>query len=191
MSKILKVGFDLDGVILYNPIRTFRPIAAFLKPYFLKKSLDNFYYPKTQIEQQFWKILHLTSFCLAPGVRQIINMVKKKKIKAYIITSRYSFLKDEFYTWMKILNAQKNFNGFYYNKKNLQPNQFKKEMIKKLKLDIFVEDNFGVIEKLNGSLKKIKVYWITNWLDRNIKYPFKFDSLKAVVKQLEKPLNLS
>ena len=33
MKRILKVGFDLDGVILYNPIRFVRPIAKLLKPF--------------------------------------------------------------------------------------------------------------------------------------------------------------
>lgn len=28
-KKPLKVGFDLDGVILYNPVRVLRPFSAF------------------------------------------------------------------------------------------------------------------------------------------------------------------
>lgn len=184
MSKILRVGFDLDGVLLYNPIRTFRPIAAFLKPYILKKSTNNFYFPRTKIEQIFWRLLHLTSFCIAPGVTEIGKLVEQKKIKAYIITSRYSFLSQEFFWWMKKFNANKYFSGYYYNKNNKQPNEFKKDMIKKLKLDIFVEDNFGVIQKLNGDIKKIKVFWITNWFDMKIKYQYKFGSLKEVIQYI-------
>lgn len=185
MKKTLKIGFDLDGVLLYNPIRTFRPIAAFFKPFILKKSINKFYFPRTKIEQLFWRLLHFTSFIPAPGLDEIGKLVKQKKIKAYIITSRYSFLRNEFLFWMKKINAKKNFSGFFYNKNNLQPNEYKKYMIKKLGLDAFVEDNFGVIQKLNGAIKKIKVFWITNWLDKNINYKYKFNSLKEVIKYIK------
>lgn len=181
-KKIPKVGFDLDGVLLYNPIRTFRPIVAFLKPYLIKKSTNNFYFPRTRLEQFIWRLLHLTSFCVAPGIEKIFELIKQDKIKAYIVTSRYSFLKPEFEFWMKTLKADKKFTGYFYNKSNLQPNEYKKSMIKKLKLDYFVEDNYGVIQRLNGDLKKIKILWITNWLDQKINYPYKFHSLKEVVK---------
>jgi hypothetical protein len=184
--KILRIGFDLDGVILYNPIRTFRPIAAFLKPFFFKKSSSTFYFPKTRIEQFFWSLLHKTSFCIAPGVKDIEKLIKKHKIEAYIITARYSFLKKEFMAWMKKLKAHTFLIDAHYNKNDMQPNEFKKLMIKKLHLDIFVEDNWGVIQKLNGDLQKTKIFWITNLLDKNKIYKYKFNNLKEIVMYLEK-----
>lgn len=185
-NKVIRVGFDLDGVILYNPIRTFRPIAAFFKPFFFRKNSNNFYFPKTSIEKVFWTILHSTSYCISPGYNELIKISKLKKIELYIITARYSFLKKEFVKWIKKLNALKYFKGCYFNKNDLQPNEFKHKMIIKLKLDIFVEDNWGVIQKLNGDIKKIKVLWITNWLDQFIQYQYKFSSLSDVSRFLAK-----
>ena len=58
-------------------------------------------------------------------------------------------------------------------------------MIKKLNLDVYVEDNYDIIERLNNHTKA-KIYWITNFLDKNIPYKFKFSSLKETVEFLRK-----
>ena len=67
-------------------------------------------------------------------------------------------------------------------------------MIKKLNLDIYVEDNWDIVNHLNVEIKnqksKIKIFWIFNLLDRNIKYKNKFSSLKSVILSLSKDLKL-
>ncbi|GIW64652.1 MAG: hypothetical protein KatS3mg092_0585 [Patescibacteria group bacterium] len=72
-------------------------------------------------------------------------------------------------------------------KKNQQPYDFKAQMIKKLNLDIFVEDNWDIVKKLKvksqKSKVKTKIFWICNLLDRNIKYQYKFKNLKEVVSK--------
>lgn len=184
----LRVGFDLDGVILYNPIRTLRPIASafkFLKPYLFHEKSDSFYFPNSPLEKYIWRMLHKTSFRIADGYRDIVRLRKKKLFDVYLITSRYDFLKRDFMYWVRKLNARSVFKGCIYNKTNLQPNVFKRHMIRKLKLDYFVEDNWGVIQKLNGSLKRVKILWLSNFLDKNIPYRYKFFSLKEVVRYLE------
>jgi len=45
-KRPLRVGFDLDGVLLYNPARIARPLVAFVKKHFLKKRTKLFLYPK-------------------------------------------------------------------------------------------------------------------------------------------------
>ncbi len=190
MGKKLKVGFDLDGVILYNPIRIFRPFASFfkfLKPYLFHEKTESFYFPHSLLEKFVWRQLHKTSFCIADGYDDIAMLAKKKTIEAYLITSRYDFLKLDFDYWVKKMDGKNVFVECFYNKSNLQPNVYKRRMIQKLKLDYFVEDNWGIIQKLNGSLKGInpvtegvKVLWISNFFDRNINYSYKFFSLKEV-----------
>ncbi len=184
--NILKIGFDLDGVILENPIRTLRPIAEKLKPiFFPKKDSNSFYFPKTKIEKWAWKLLHKTSFQPAKGIEKLQKLVKKRKIKAYLITGRYRILKGDFENWLKIINADKIFSACFMNVDNLQPNFFKEKMIKKLQLDIFVEDNWGIIKRLNSATKKTKIFWITNPLDRKISYSYKFNNLSEVLSYLE------
>ncbi len=188
-KKIPKVGFDLDGVILFNPIRIFRPLASFfrfIKPYLFHESAESFYFPHSRPEKLVWRELHKTSFKLATGFDEIKQLAQDQKIDAYVITSRYSFLKNDFEYWVKKMGAKKFLKGWYYNKNDMQPNLFKRTMIKKLKLDYFVEDNWGIIKKLNGSIRTIKVLWVSNFFDRNIPYKYKFFNLKQVADHLKK-----
>ncbi len=187
MAKTLKVGFDLDGVILYNPVRIFRPFARnFLKPvkvavFHQEKSL--FYVPKSNLEKLLWRMIHWTSFKTNNGIEDLRKLAKNRKIKFYLITSRYDFLAEDYFQWLKKIDAKKIFIQCFYNKKNLQPNEFKEMMIKKLGLDIYVEDNFDIIEKLNHHTKA-KILWLSNIMDKNIPYQFKFFSLKEVCRFL-------
>lgn len=188
MKKILKVGFDLDGVILYNPIRLVRPIAKSLKPlksFFLKQKRELFYFPKTKIEQLFFCLLHKTSFMPDLALKDIKKLVMAKKIKAYIITGRYSFLKKDYEIWLKKIKAKTIFTKCYQNQNDLQPNKFKEIMIKKLNLDVYVEDNWDIIQKLNHHTNA-KIFWLTNLLDKHIPYLYKFNSLKKILQYLIK-----
>src|SRR3989344_6948395 len=94
--KILKVGFDLDGVLLYNPARIIRPIMAFIKKYLLKRNINKYYYPKNRLEKLFWWFLHKSSLGPAAGIDELISLIKQKKIKAYIISARYELLESDF-----------------------------------------------------------------------------------------------
>ncbi len=185
-KKILRVGFDLDGVLLYNPARITRPIIAFIKKNIFSKKTNNFYLPKSKIEKWCWHIFHKSSLFISPGLNNIKELVKKEKIEAYIITARYSFLKDDFENWLKKIEANKYFKGCYYNKKNEQPHIFKEKMIKKLNLDIFVEDNWDIVRYLNPKFKneklKVNIFWVYNIFDKKIKYKYKFPSLTSIFK---------
>ena len=187
-KKTLKVGFDLDGVILYNPIRTFRPIASFFKPFFFGKKKNgnkSFYFPHSKLEKILWRILHKTSFTPAKGIGLIKDLSKDNKIEAYIITGRYSFLEKDFIKWLNIINAETFVKESIFNIKNKQPHIFKEEMIKKLKLDIFVEDNWGIVKYLSKKQLKTKILWINNIFDRRIDYKHKFTSLKKTVEYIK------
>lgn len=186
-KKVLKVGFDLDGVILYNPARIFRPVVAFIKNLFFdhQKPL-RFYYPKTKIEKLLWRFFHFSSIFPSPGLREIKQLVKNRKMIAYLITARYSFLKDDLNYWVKKLRLQNYFKKIYYNAQDEQPHFFKEKMIKKLKLDIFVEDNWDIVGYLDKKLKNKKIFWIYNLLDKNINYRYKFSNLINALKTIQK-----
>ncbi len=185
-NKPLKIGFDLDGVLLYNPTRIARPIIYFLKKYFLKRDTNRFYFPKTKLEQLIWLILHKTSLFPQPGINELKKLIKKKKIKAYIISARYEFLEKDFQKWIKKIDKERVFAGYFYNKDNYQPHFYKALMIKKLGLDIFVEDNWDIVQKLLKVNKNTKIFWIYNLLDKNIKYLYRFANLKKIVDYLKK-----
>ncbi len=186
-NKLLRVGFDLDGVLLYNPARISRPIISIVKKLLFKKKGLRFYSPQTTWEKQFWKLFHRSSIFIAPGLDEIKTMIKQKKIKAYIITARYSFLKQDLEKWLKKIDVDHYFSGVFYNEKDEQPHLFKERMIKKLKLDMFVEDNWDIVNYLltkSRSPSGQKIYWIYNIFDRNIKYKYKLSSLKNFIKSI-------
>lgn len=178
-KQTLKVGFDLDGVLLYNPARIARPIIVFFKKIFLRKEVDKFHYPQTKIQKLIWLMLHKVVFGPALGYEELKQLIKTKKIKAYIITGRNESLKDDYNRWMKKLEAKKYFSGCFFNDKNEQPYLFKERMIRKLKLDLYVEDNWDIVNYLK---KQTKILWIYNIFDRNINYKYKFSSLKNVLR---------
>lgn len=182
----LKVGFDLDGVLLYNPARIFRPITILAKTVLRHKSPTKieFYYPKSNIEKILWNIVHWSSLFIAPGFDDIKELAKEGKINAYIVTSRYDCLKGDFARWLKKMNAEIVFIDTFHNKNNMQPHIFKEKKINELGLDMFVEDNWDIVEHIN-SHTHAKVLWITNAIDKTIQYDNKFLSLKDAVEFLK------
>ncbi|CAN5193874.1 hypothetical protein BH09PAT2_BH09PAT2_08370 [soil metagenome] len=179
----LKIGFDLDGVLLYNPARILRPISMGVKKLLpKKKSADriHFYYPKSPIEQFVWHVVHWSSLFVAEGFEDIKKLSKNRKIEAYIVTSRYDCLKSDFDRWLRTLNKEQTFIKTFHNEKNLQPHVFKAEKINELSLDYFVEDNWDIVRYINAKTKTPTV-WISNAFDREIPYDLKFFTLQDAV----------
>lgn len=189
-KQILKVGLDLDGVLLYNPARIIRPIISFVKKNVLRRDLNKFYYPKNKIEKLIWWFLHKSSLWPSPGINELIKLVKQKKINAYVVSARYELLEKDFTRWINIIDPDKVFSGCFYNNKNDQPQLFKEKMINKLNLDIFVEDNWDIVSYLDlkskGQNPKTKIFWIYNLLDRNKPFPNKFPDLNSVIIKIKK-----
>ncbi len=186
----LRVGFDLDGVLLYNPARIFRPIIVFFKRMFIPKEKNIFHLPKNRLQKIIWLFLHKSSFMVASGYEEIKRLTNNRKIKAYIISGRYDSLKEDFFKWLKKIEAEKYFTGFYYNSADEQPHKYKEKMIKKLKLDIFIEDNWDIVKYLNDQSQmtneKCKIFWVFNFFDKRIPYKFKFPNLVEVAKTIKK-----
>ncbi len=188
----LKVGFDLDGVLLYNPARIFRPVTIALKTILPKRTngLIHFYYPKSPPEELLWRIVHFSSLFIASGFTEIEDLVKKGAIEPYIVSSRYQCLQSDFNRWLKRLNAHVYFKGAYHNSEDLQPHIFKEKKIKELKLDYFIEDNWDIVRHINKNTHT-KTLWITNLFDKNIHYDLKFFSLLDAMQFIKEKSNLS
>jgi len=187
----LRIGFDLDGVLLYNPARIIRPIVVFIKKLLLHKKSLEFYYPHSPFSQWIWKQFHKSSIFIAPGVNDVKKLVKQNKIQAYLITARYSFLGPELMRWIKKNQFDSVFTGIYYNEENEQPHLFKEKMITKCNLDIYIEDNWDIVSYLS-SCKKLKctVYWIYNIFDKGIsyvnKYPYLLRAIQIIKNETKK-----
>lgn len=184
-TQIQKIGFDLDGVLLYNPARIVRPLVAFTKKYFLKRDLDKFYFPKNTFEKIIWAFFHKSSLFKATGVDDIYPLIKKKKLKVYIISARYELLENDFNKWVARIDPEHIYAGYFFNNENEQPQVFKEKMIKRLGLDSYVDDNWDIVKYLSAKTKT-KIYWIYNIFDRSINYKNKYASFKKLIKEIEK-----
>ncbi len=185
--KPLKVGFDLDGVILYNPVRVLRPISAFLSKILFHKKTTSFYIPKTKTENLLWWLLHKTSFVPARGLQQLRALVKEGRIEAHLITARYASLTHDFEEWLKRIDADDIFTSHHHNERNEQPHEYKKRLIESLQLDVFIDDNWDIVRELTSNLKRKpqpKIFWITNLLDRYIPHEHKYGNLRGALKKL-------
>lgn len=182
-KRPLRVGFDLDGVLLYNPLRLGRMPVTYIKRKLFKETKTHFHIPKHPVEKQVWKLLHLSSLYIVPGLSSIKKEVDKGSIEAYLITARYSFLHSNTKYWFSKLKKLNIFKDFFHNKNNAQPHLFKEEMIQKLKLDVFIEDNWDIVAHLKTKKPGV-VYWIYNLIDRNIEHENKFPSLQSATNYI-------
>lgn len=184
----LRIGFDMDGVLLYNPARIIRPLISSIKRIFLHKKKLKFYYPKTGPEKLFWRFVHKSSIFNASGLSEITRLVEEGKIEAYLITARYNFLGSTVERWVRKNQLEKTFKGVFYNNKDGQPHEFKEDIIKKLNLDIYVEDNYDIVNHLTKTTSA-DILWIYNILDRETIFPKKFPHLKHAIEFIKNKLS--
>lgn len=187
MKAPLKVGFDFDGVILYNPARVLRPFLGYLRGKKKKNGKTSlyFYHPKSKIQRLFWLLAHQTSLFPSPGLDEVRDMVASRSIEAYIITGRSSFLQADFDRRLRSIKADKFIKQACLSEKDEQPHKYKARMIAKLKLDCYVEDNWNIAQYLSQNTQA-RIFWITNAADDHIEYGDKYHRFGEVVAEIKK-----
>lgn len=179
----LRVGFDLDGVLLYNPARIIRRPVVLFKHIFLPKREKKFFVPKNRLTKFIFNSYFYMSFVFGNGLKSIEKVINNNSIEAYVITGRFEFAKKSTTKVFDQLNKKNIFKKLYVNENNIQPQIFKEKMIKELKLDIFVEDNIDIVRYLNKQ-KNADILWICNIFDALVDYPNKHNNLQSVAKQI-------
>ena len=179
-----KVGFDLDGVLFYNPLRIIRKPADFIK-----KGATLAYIPKTKLEQFLWRIIHQSSFKPADGWQDIKALTQEGIIMPYVITARFKCLKDDFTRCMHKIDASTYFAGQYQNLQDELPHRYKERMIHELGIEYYIEDNWNIVEYLN-KVTKATILWVSNPLDADIPYDYRFDNLKDALVGLRNMIQL-
>jgi len=160
-DKKIRVGVDLDGVIVGKPF--------FIPKNFLEwlvrshtNSKKKYRFPKLKAEIWIRKKSH--HWLLRPAMRGNIERIKKigreKKLELFIISGRYNFLKKKTQIWLKKHHLEKTFQQVFINQKNKQPHFFKEEMIKRLKLDHFFDDDPIVIDYLKKRAKRTRSHLV-------------------------------
>lgn len=186
----IRIGFDLDGVLLYNPARIIRrPVKSF-KRRFIPKRENTFFVPHSPLMKFIWHLFHKSSVWVADGYDMIVELSKDPDIEIYLVTARFGYLRPDVEKWLRKINAKAVFVKCIINEKDEQPHQYKLKQVKKLKLNYFVEDNWDIVSHL-AEKTDIKAYWIYNIFDRQVHYPLKFPTLKKAVTHIYEDLRKS
>lgn len=190
MKRKLVIGFDFDGVIVYNPFRLVRAPWAYFKNKVLKKRQLSFFYPVNKFQKIIWRIMHDSSILPAKGKDKLAQLIKSQEIEAHLITGRYSFLDNHLHNWLNKYRMKSFFKSINCNKKDQQPHLFKEEKIKKLNLDIYIEDNWDIVQYLAKNTKA-KIFWIYNLVDRGRDYRYKYPYLEKALDEIIRSSQIS
>ncbi len=191
---MLAVGFDFDGVIVYNPLHVARAPIAWFKRKFLGLSKTSFYKPRSKWQFFVWKILFFLEIPARSGLNEIARLKKEGKIRPILLTGRYHLKKPKLLKFLKKIGYADLFDEVIVNEKNEQPHEFKARVIREKKMDVYVEDNVDIVLYLN-SLNSLtspnspnslscRIIWLYNIVDRRFDYPLKFPHLKDAVKAI-------
>ncbi len=155
----MRIGFDLDKVFIDYP--PFIPDLLIDKLYKKKSNGTLLYRIPTKPEQILRNLSHLP--VLRPPLNEniaFLQSISKKNNKLYLISSRYGFLRKRTEALMKKYGFDKIFDKLYFNFENKQPHLFKNEVIKKLHLDLYVDDDLHLINFVARHNPETKFFWL-------------------------------
>lgn len=161
MKEKIKIGFDLDGVIIGSPYLVPKKL---LERLFRGTKEDGLVYrfPASRINQFLRKLSHYHLF--RPPIKENLAFLKKliqdPNVEVYLISGRYSFLKKETQKWLGRWKINNGLAGIFLNEKNLPPHIFKEKIVKDLGLDIYLEDDKRIVSFLKKKLPQTKFYWV-------------------------------
>ncbi len=158
----MRIGFDLDKVFINTP--PLLPNAVINKFY---KKRDNgilLYNIPARPEQLLRKAGHIP--LLRPPIKENLtflkNLSQENNHQLYLISSRFKFLEPETKQLVKRYQLDKIFDKLYFNYENKQPHKFKNEVLKKLDLDIFVDDDLSLVRYVAKDNPNTKFFWLDN-----------------------------
>lgn len=185
----MNVGFDFDKVLInYPPFIPYKFVDFLYKG---KSVFDKNSNQKTLeyrfpgiIEQKIRIFSHFSFFRqpIEKNIRVLKKISDNKKNKTYLISSRFGFLKKRTDALIEKNNLKKYFNGVYFNYENKQPHIFKEQIIRKLKIDIYIDDDLDLALYLADKFPNLKIVWLIDNIDKKIKLPKNVQQLSELKK---------
>lgn len=163
----MRLAFDFDGIFIDKP--PFIP-KEILEKLHKKKSHNLSYRFPGKIEQKIRVLSHAPFFRppIKNNIESLKRIVAKGNSKIYLVSSRFSFLKSKTELWDSVNNIFKYFEKAYFNFEDEQPHIFKDKVIKKEKLEKFVDDDLDLLLYLSPRNPEVKFYWVNR---KGIKRP--------------------
>lgn len=168
----MNVGFDLDKIFIDYPF--FLPDFIIDKLYKKKVNGEITYRIPKKTEQFLRLLIHHPIFRrpIRKNIEFMKSLASKNQHKHYLISSRFSFLKKPTEKLIQKHKFDKLFENLYFNFSNNQPHFYKNEIIQKLKIDRYVDDDLSLLTFLADKNPKTKFFWlnkrIKKTLDKNL-----------------------
>lgn len=158
----MNIGFDLDRVFVnYPPFIPSQVIDWLYKDHSTKRL--SYRIPFSPFEQFIRKLSHFYLF--RPKIKESIEFIHNFPLNPhphnlYLISSRYHFLKDLTDKLLKRYNLLMPFVSINLNTKDHQPHLFKERVLKKLKIDLYIDDDLRLLEYLQKTCPETKLVWL-------------------------------
>ena len=155
----MNIGFDLDNIFISTP--PFIPKQIIDKLYKKKDNGDLLYRIPSVPEQILRHTSHIPIF--RPAIRENLDFIKsipKSNNKLFLISSRFKFLEKRTSKLVKKYGLDKIFDEMYFNFENMQPHIFKNNVLKKLNLDAYIDDDLSLLKHVSKENNKTKFYWL-------------------------------
>lgn len=162
----MNIGFDLDKVFVNFP--PFMP-TRIIEWLYKGRSNGTLKYRIPERAEQIIRVFsHYPLFRLpiTKNVDYVRNLALENKNKYYLISSRFSFLEKRTAAIIKRYKLDKIFNAMYFNYSNIQPHEFKDGVIKKLKLEMYVDDDLQLLQYLSNNNPKTRFFWLNKKLSK-------------------------
>lgn len=165
----MNIGFDLDKVFIDYPF------------FVSSKIIDLFYKGRSngslkyRIPGRLEQILRIISHhpLLRQPISENIEFMKKlareRNHSYYLISSRFGFLKKTTENLVKKHGIDKMFRSLHFNFVNDQPHLFKNQLIQKLKIDQYVDDDLSLLNFLAEKNLKTKFFWLNKKISKPLK----------------------
>jgi len=167
MDKELKIAFDLDGVIASPIFDGLLINLRILKEHLIKSigHTSDYFYPKSPQERYIWRLLNK----LRKPVRDLNCLQSLKNgpgIAILLITSRFKFLEEDTFKWLRKYGLENLFDKICINNKDLNPVEFKIRTLNENLINYYLDDDVEIIENIRTQVKT-KVYWRNDKKHRN------------------------
>jgi hypothetical protein len=183
----MNIGFDFDKVFIdYPPV-----IPDYFFDRFYKKRANGvlLYRIPSAPEQVFRKLTHLPF--MRPVIRENVAFLKtisKQEHTLYLISSRFGFLEQITARLVRRHGFDAIFDGLYFNFQNKQPHLFKSEVIKNLRLDIYVDDDLPLLRYVARHNKRTRFYWLNKKTAEQMTFNIRgITSLKEIFQPKAQP----
>ena len=164
---IKRIGLDFDKVLVeYPPVIPYSVITFFYRYGLVPIKRDNpglTYRLPGPFEQKIRLLTHF-SFLRRPIEDNILALKElsgEKNTELYLVSGRFGFLEKKTMELMREYGLKKYFKKIFFNFENHQPHEFKLELIKKLGIGFFIDDDIEILLYLTKKTTGVKYFWIT------------------------------